>query len=195
EENNSWNWRGKKRAYFHLPFSQLACQNLATALMVIEVLEERLAVSEASIHQGLKTVSLPGRIEIKENLITEIVDVAHNPAAVAFLAKRLQKLSCLGRTHAVFSMLADKDLSGSLREIKNQIDEWHVAPLQVARGASQEKLKKAFEAEKITSVYFYASIQEAQQAARSVTRENDRLLIFGSFHVVAQCRNKSAFAE
>lgn len=185
-EETCWSWQGNTSAYSHLPFSKLACQNISTVLMGIELLQSRLPVREESVYQGIKMVSLPGRIEIIPGAITEIRDVAHNPAAMMFLAERLKKISPSGRRRAVFSMLADKDLAGSLKEIKNLIDEWHVAPLAVKRGAGLEILREAFEVEGISGVQFYASVADAYQGARKVAIEKDQVLVFGSFHTVAE---------
>jgi len=182
---DSWEWRGENSAYAQLPFSQLAVQNISTALMAVEILQTRLPVSEEVIRQAIKTVSIPGRIEIIPGPVTEIHDVSHNPAAVAFLSQRMQQLSCQGKTRAVFSMLGDKDIAGSLREIKMLIDEWVVAPLGVPRAASREQLVQAFQAEGISAVTYFDSVKQAAEVARKVSQENDRLLVFGSFHTVA----------
>lgn len=188
EGETSWNWRGQKSIYSGLPYSQLAPQNISTAFMAIELLQERLPVSKTAIYKAIQKLSLPGRIEIREGPVTEIHDVAHNPAAVAHLAKHLKQHPASGKTRAIFSMLADKDLIGSLREIKNQIDEWYVAPLLVKRGASLESLRIGFQTAEIDTVFFYESLSQAEKAARGVAQENDRLLFFGSFHTVSETR-------
>jgi folylpolyglutamate synthase/dihydropteroate synthase len=41
-------------------------------------------------------------------------------------------------------MLSDKDIIGSIEAIKDEIEEWHVAPLDDARAACLEKLKNCF---------------------------------------------------
>ena len=64
-----------------------------------------------------------------------------------YTLKRLSQEKCSGKTYAVFSMLADKDISSSLGIIKNEIDAWYVAPLACKRSASEDYLKTCFEAE------------------------------------------------
>lgn len=190
QENQTWSWRGKNKAYADLPFSQLAPQNISTALMAIEMLQDRLPVSEDAIRRGIQNVTLPGRIEIHPGSVTHIYDVGHNPAAVQFLAERLQKMPRRGKTRALFSMLRDKDIAGSLRAIKNHIDEWHIAPLTTPRAAELEYLRAAFQQENISATQFYPSIRHAKQAVENQALAEDLILIFGSFHTVAEAKSE-----
>jgi dihydrofolate synthase/folylpolyglutamate synthase len=181
----TWSWQGKDKHYLQLPPSTLAYQNISSALMAIELLQTKLPVSEEALRQGIKTLSLAGRIEIIPGAITEILDVAHNPAATLFLAERLKQLPCRGKTRAVFSMLGDKDIEASIRSLKEQVSEWYLGPLRVKRAASIEKLTAAFEQEGIKNFHLAASIEESYQQAKKVSEAGDRLLILGSFHTVA----------
>jgi dihydrofolate synthase/folylpolyglutamate synthase len=182
---NSWVWQSQKNAFADLPLTSLALQNMATVLMTVELLQQRLAVSRQAIDTGLQQVKLTARIQVLTGDITQIFDVAHNPAAAQWLADKLKILFCGGKTRAVFSMLADKDIGATLQVIKNYIDEWHIAALPVARGASLEILQHAFQQEKITSLKSYADVAQAYQAAFSTSKTGDRVVVFGSFYTVA----------
>jgi dihydrofolate synthase/folylpolyglutamate synthase len=171
--------------YSHLPLNHLAIQNMSTVLMVITLLQSRLPVIELAIHQGLRKAHLQGRVQVKEGPITEIYDVSHNPASCAYLAERLSALNSSGKTFAVFSMLADKDIVSSIQSIRDNIDVWYVAPLPVKRAASQEMLAKAFKEAGINAMIFFPSIQKAYAAAKQNAQKGDRLVMFGSFHTVA----------
>ena len=74
-----------------------------------------------------------------------VIDVAHNPHAARCLAQALTAMEITGRTHAVFAMLRDKDIAGVVRELKSQVDHWHLAPLPGPRGASLGELQAASE--------------------------------------------------
>lgn len=185
-----WCWQFKWKKIDQLPLNQLSIQNMANVLMVLELMQVRLPVTEAQIRIGLKKVVLPGRIQVEEGEITQIFDVAHNPAAMAFLANRLAQLPCEGKTLAVFSMLADKDISGSISVIENQIDEWFVAPLAVKRGASMQMLQEKFAGR--DKVNFYLSLIDAYQAALKQAEQGDRVVVFGSFYTVAATFNARA---
>lgn len=169
----------------NLPQPKLAIQNMATALMAIALLQPTLPVAKEAVVLGLTHANLPGRLQKIPGAVLEIYDVSHNPASVGWLKEHLDSLSCEGNTYAVFSMLADKDIAASLHAIKPYIHEWYVAPLEAKRAASEEVLKKVFKETHIAKVNFFETIQLAYQAAKSIATPKDRIVIFGSFHTVA----------
>lgn len=186
EKNKTWDWQFQDLRYQDLPLNTLYLQNMSIVLAVVTLMQEKCPVMRTEINKGLSTISLPARIQIVPGLITEIYDVSHNPAAVAFLAKKLQSLSCTGKTYAVFSMLADKDIVESLKNIKMHINAWYVAPLAIKRAASMEKLKQSFTEADISSVTFLEKIVDAYSQVKQIAKAGDRIIIFGSFHTVAE---------
>lgn len=182
----AWSWRNEKIHYENLPKNTLALQNMSTVLMTIALLDSRLAVNRSAIEKGLQNVYLPARIEIFEDDITEIFDVSHNPAAIEFLNAALKKLPCSGKTRAVFSMLEDKDILSSIHAIKNRIDIFYTAPLQTKRAAPHALLKTSFQEAAVEHVNFYENIKNAYEAAKNEAKTGDRIIVFGSFHTVAE---------
>ncbi len=187
KKKNSWDWHSEKNTLEHLSTPPLFLQNMSAVLMAIELLQERLPVSRDAIDKGLKNIHLPGRIQYMLGGITRIADVSHNPAAIAHLAEHLHQHPISGKTIAVFSMLSDKDIIGSIEAIKDEIEEWHVAPLDDARAACLEKLKNCFNRTGIKDVYFYDALHGAEKEAIKRIKSQDRLVIFGSFKTVAVC--------
>ena len=181
-----WSWQSEGIAYTHLPRNALATQNMSTVLMAISLSQSQLPVDRAAIDRGLANVNLPGRIQIVPGVVTEIYDVSHNPAAVTWLADRLRAMPCNGKTHAVFSMLADKDIVQSVNAIKDMIDDWYIAPLATKRGASEDVLRHVFKQAEISNVELFASISEAYKMAQNKSEPGDRIVVFGSFHTVAE---------
>ena len=187
EEKSSWSFSShtQKKAYQALPLTSLATQNMSTVLMAVTLLQPQLPVSEKTLRHALAHIHLPGRIQIIEGEVQKIYDVSHNPASVQHLATRLQSMPHQGKTFAVFSMLADKDISASIDAIKSVIDEWHIAPLPqtIKRSANIEQLKAAFHGSEI--IHIHASVEEAFFAAGQRATRGDRIVVFGSFHTVA----------
>ena len=186
EKERSWDWCSEKTKFMHLPLSGLLLQNMSTVLMVIELLQDKLPVQRGAIELGLRTIKLPGRIQVSSGDVTRILDVSHNPAAVELLVGYLSKTVCGGKTHAVFSMLADKDIVETIRVAETVVDYWHVAPLNSERKASLEVLGYCFRKLNLRNVAFYDSIKEAENVAMQQVTLHDRLVVFGSFRTVAE---------
>lgn len=66
-------------------------------------------MSADAIRLGVRQARLHGRFEIASERPRVILDVAHNPQAMAGLAGNLEAMPCAGKTLAVVGMLADKD--------------------------------------------------------------------------------------
>ena len=159
---------------------------MSTVLMTIELLQQKALVSRKAIDKVFATLTLPGRIQVIPGEITHVFDVSHNPAAAEWLAKNLSKITGKGKTRAVFSQLADKDIVATILTIKQWIDDWFIAPLPVARGATQNKLAECFQQASVKNVTHYPAIKDAYQAAINASKRGDRIIVFGSFHTVSE---------
>lgn len=185
EEQAGWCWQSEKNKLEHLPLPVLALQNMATVLMVIELLAIQHPVERSAIDQALVNIKLPGRIQIIPGEVTQIFDVSHNPAAAKLLITKLRQQSYKGKHRAVFSMLADKDIVTTIQVMTSFIDEWFIAPLPVPRGASQEVLIKSFQKAGVKAFEWHSSIANAFKAAKGQSKAGDCIVIFGSFHTVS----------
>ncbi len=183
-EETSWQWQSAKTVYKKLPLPSLALANMANVLMAIELMQPLLPIKREAIDSALHSIKLPGRIQVVEGPVTRIFDVSHNPAGAEWLAEKLKTMPCQGKTRAIFSMLADKDIRGTIHVIKDQIDEWHIAQLSEERAAPLAKLLACFAAENI-AVLRYQDLKEAYHSALMLSQPGDRVIVFGSFHVVA----------
>lgn len=190
ENATSWSWWSEKTDFEQLPLPQLLLQNMSTVLMGVELLSSQLPVQRKTIDDVMKNISLPGRIQIIPDNITTICDVSHNPASVSIFSKYLKKHPISGKSYAVFSMLGDKDISATLSLIKNDIDIWHVASLQCDRAASQVLLTQHFFQNHIQNVLWFDSIKKAYDFTKTQAKLQDRIIIFGSFHTVAEAIEK-----
>ena len=186
EKNNSWTWWSEKNRFDNLPLPTLALQNMSTVLMTVELLQEKLPVLRSAIDEALARVTLAGRIQIISDVFTTILDVSHNPASAEWLARNLKKQKIRGKTRAVFSMLADKDIVATILTIKDSIDEWSIAPLSVPRGASLDLLIDSFHQSGVKNVTSYPTIVAAYEEVRRVSTAGDCIVVFGSFHTISR---------
>jgi dihydrofolate synthase/folylpolyglutamate synthase len=178
----SWEWKTKDLSLTHLPLPQIPIQNASTALMAITCMNTLLPVNDKHIIQALSQLKVPGRFQVVNKHCPIILDVAHNPQSAKLLAENLDKHPCQGRTFAVFSALADKDIAGIIAPLTQNIDLWFYAGLDAARASSLEQLTTCLEG---LTKQKYASIELAYQAALCSANKDDRIVVFGSFFVVA----------
>ena len=183
-----WSLHTKAGHLTALPFPALRgdyqLSNAAAALLATQVLQPRLPVALSAIHAALRSVRLPGRFEQAGERPILLLDVAHNPQAMAALAHNLAAQPCVGRTLAVVGMLSDKDIAGALAALCGKIDVWLLATLAVPRGATADVLARAV-APLGGRVELFASPELALQRAVGLAGEDDRIAAFGSFYTVA----------
>ncbi len=184
-QGDQWRWISGAQSRNALPLPALrgAVQlaNAAAVLMVLARLGERFPVSQQAVRSGLLAVRLPGRFQVLPGRPMQILDVAHNPHSTRALAQTLAQQPCPGRTLAVLGMLDDKDIVASVASLHRRVDDWYLASLDVPRGVSAARLRAALGGEG----QCFASVHAARTAALSVMHDDDRLVIFGSFHTVA----------
>jgi dihydrofolate synthase / folylpolyglutamate synthase len=161
--------------------------NASAALAALETQRDRVPVAAQDVRTGLATVELPGRFQVLPGRPAVVLDVAHNPQAAAVLAGNLDAMGFYPETYAVFGMLKDKDIAGVCAALEGRISAWFAATLTGPRAASSAELARAIAASRAGGdVQECASPAEAFAAARNRARENDRIVVFGSFHTVAE---------
>jgi len=184
-EDETWSWQGMAKSYQQLPKPTLAIDNVATALAATSLAP--LVLTDEAIQKGIKSARLSGRAECFLHNGTQIImDVAHNPHGAAFF---MQQLSAgHGKTFAVFAMLADKDIAGTVAACLGQIDQWFVSSLDVPRGASANSIVPLLQDNGMYVGGIYHSVAAAMRAACQTAQTGDRILVFGSFYTVAAAK-------
>ena len=186
---DSWQWQannGSLKIDLPLPALQGAFQlnNAACAVAAVQIMRQQLPVSQEALAQGIAQAQNRARFQIIQQQPEIILDVAHNPHAARALASSLKNLPAK-RTLAVFSILADKDSDSVISILRDSIDEWFIAPLDLPRGMTLTALTAKLKKHDIKAIHPYNTIQAAYTAALSQVTENDRIIVFGSFHTVA----------
>ncbi|MEO8125131.1 MAG: folylpolyglutamate synthase/dihydrofolate synthase family protein, partial [Burkholderiales bacterium] len=207
-DRQQWNWFGRERRYTGLahPVLRGANQllNAAGVLAVFEALRESLPITAQAIRVGLARVELPGRFQIVPGQPTLVLDVAHNPHAVATLAHNLDQMGFFPRTHAVFGAMQDKDIAQMLCRMAPLVDTWHFSDLPTARAISAEALQalhtKLVSAGKCKGpgkvrVECHASPELALRTALAAADPADRIVVFGSFFTVGGVMEKVLTAK
>ena len=182
----SWTGRGRRRNALAYPALRGANQllNASGVLAVFEALRERLPISAQAVRNGLAAVELAGRFQIVPGQPALVLDVAHNPHAVATLAFNLDQMGFYPRTHAVFGAMADKDIAGMLARIGPLVQCWYVCDLPLPRAARAADLAAAVRAlpeVQDASPSSHESPVAALRAALAAADPADRIVVFGSF--------------
>lgn len=181
----SWQWQGVSQQYQHLVLPLVPIQNVATSLAVLEQLNK--LPSTELLQQVLQQLSLPGRMQRLQQSPTVMVDVAHNPQSATYLASQLQRLKPRHtKVVALVGMLKDKDIAHSLLPLTAYVDEWHLVTLLGTRGADSALLMQALqENTPHPSAQQHAAIEEAYPKILSTLKQDDLLVVFGSFVTVS----------
>jgi dihydrofolate synthase/folylpolyglutamate synthase len=183
-------WGGDGRKLGGLAFPSLRGEvqlhNASCALAALNALRDRLPVTAQDIRRGLAEVEVAGRCQVVPGRPQIVLDVAHNPQAVAALAASLGGMGFARTTWAIFGMMADKDIAGVVESIKHRIDRWLPCDLPGPRAASAAELVKTLK--KVGAggtAEAFASPTAALGFARDNASDDDRILAFGSFLTVA----------
>lgn len=189
-DRNQWQYRGwtMRRSGLAHPALRGANQllNAATALAALEGLRDTFPVAMDAIRRGLIGVELPGRFQVLPGRPPVVLDVAHNPQAAGVLAENLDSMGFYRETWAVFGMLRDKDVEGVVTRLRLRVDHWLLASLEGPRGAQAIRLREAMQRLVPESgLELFDGPAEAFRSARERAREDDRIIVFGSFLTVA----------
>lgn len=189
QSSDTWQWSGPGVVLDALPLPALPgpfqLQNAAGVVMVVQTLAAHLPVTEQAIRTGLRTARVAGRFTVVAGLFETIFDVAHNPHAATALAQALAERPCSGRTLAVCGMLSDKDAAGVAAALTAQVQHWYLGGLSGPRGQSAVQLAERMKLPP-TQRHLVPDVAAAYAAAQSAARAGDRLLVFGSFHTIAE---------
>jgi len=198
-DQQQWSYRGREQRRNSLAYPALRganqLLNASGVLAALEALRARMPVSQQAVRHGFAEVLLPGRLQVLPGLPAVVLDVAHNPHAVAHLASNLDAMERPGREFAVFGVMRDKDVDAIVAVLKDRFERWYLADLPGARAASAQWIAERLRAAGIgahdgdatepSRIECHATPTQALRAARAAARPNDRIVVFGSFLTVA----------
>lgn len=196
-EDDHWTYRSRATCWADLPLPAMAgaCQlrNASGALAALDAIQDRLPVDEAAIRRGLAATRVPGRFQYIAQAPAVILDVAHNPEAARALAATLHGQPVGGRTLAVVGMLADKDAAGVFAALRDEIDAWWTCTPASPRARDAQALAAELRGQVgEVPIHVQPDVARALTEARSAAREDDRILVFGSFYTVAAVLDHAA---
>ena len=192
--NGLWSWTSTcpetnaNKAYNDLSCSHIPQDNIATAIMVLNILAEDLSLTlnTAFINNIIENTKVPGRIEKFIGNSDIILDVAHNPQAARYLATQLREMKYT-HIYAVVGMLLDKDIENTITPLTSHVDKWFFGTLDAYRGCEAKKLAEVAPIDR-HKVNCFDNVTQAFRIATQNAKKNDLILVFGSFYTVAEIR-------
>lgn len=196
-----WQWQWQQEAPIELPPLTMRAprqyDNAAAALALLRALSTqqthgRLSrldprVSAKRLGNALAAVRVPARLQLLARAPELWIDVAHNPQAAESLAEFLQEQPRAGRTLAVYGALSDKDVLGVVGALQGMVRHWFIAGLDTInpRGLSAEALLGRVAPGLDAPYSLHDGVAGAISAAQAQAQASDRIVIFGSFFLVA----------
>jgi len=185
--DHGWTWR-EPGFEIELPLPALAApaqlDNAAAAIAALRALP--IELPEAAIVEGVRSAHVPGRLQVISESPEVLVDVAPNPHAAAQVAGWLPAPP--KRPPAVFGALRDKDVDAVVAAIDPLLMEWHLAGIHDAgvRGGGPELLAaRMLGRVDAGRLHQHRDAAIALKAALAASEADERVLVFGSFHIVA----------
>lgn len=187
-EAERWDYHSQRCSLSELPAPALRgaiqYRNAASALTARQLLAVPGGCDRERVADALRGVRLPGRFQVVSGEIEWILDVAHNEPAAQVLAQALSARPSRGRTWAVAGLLEDKDAAAIGRALDAHIDRWILSGIgEEPRGLSAEALAARLPALR-GAVEQAPTVSAACERARRQAQPGDRIVVFGSFHVV-----------
>lgn len=175
------------RAPEHWTAAQFRNASLALAALT------RLAPSELLTAEFLNPVLLrstpPGRFQVVRREHDWILDVAHNPQAATVLREQLATLPRPATGPAavtvVTALLADKAIAGFAAELAPVAGQWIVSGVDDPRASTEGGMREALAAAGVYPVAWEPTPAAAFERARQVTPAGGRIVVCGSFRIVA----------
>ena len=160
--------------------------NASMVVTAVQSFQHTLPVNIKSIEQGLSNASVIGRLQKLGECPELLVDVAHNPQSAGALAEFLNDNPAPGKTVALFSALADKDLNGILKPLVGAFDAWHIVPLEGPRAQDTHVLREKLQDYGVNgAIETHNEFNTAIKMLQNTLNCEDRVVAFGSFLVVS----------
>lgn len=164
-------------------------ENTATAYAALRVANEHgLPLSVESIQKGFKDVDWPGRFEVLRRDPPVVVDAAHNRDSARRLMLTLKTYFKDWPVVLVFGASEDKDISGMLAELMQNVDQMIFTRSYHPRAIEPESLVALVQGYGKSAVVVPA-VEDALERALEVAGEDKLVLITGSIFIAAGGRH------
>ncbi len=193
-ESDRWQWQGQHAARLtglRAPGHWTAAQfrNASLALAALSRLTPTVPLTASFLNPVLLSSTPPGRFQVVQREHEWILDVAHNPQAAAVLREQLKTRDPppAGRQGVtmVTALLADKAIADFVTQLVPVAGRWIVSGVDDPRASSEGRMRDAMAQAGALDVTWVAEPVGAFELARRVTVPGGRIVVCGSFRIVA----------
>jgi len=169
-------------------------RNAAVALGLVEALQRQgVSIPHDAICEGVRSVRLPGRLEVLQEDPLILLDGAHNPAGAEALGLFLKTLDPgrRGRHWLMIGMMQDKKISAVLEPLLRWADVLLLCRPEIARAADPARLAEVarqVSPSRNLKICIQDHIPEALLFAQACLSAQDSLVVAGSFYAVGEAR-------
>lgn len=161
-------------------------ENASTALSAINLLQETFPIEISVLHLGFnqiaETTNFKGRFQKINDRPLTIIDAAHNPDGVKNLMSEIEDLN-FSQLHIVYGSSNDKDVSEVFSQLPKSAN-YYLTTFDSKRSLSPEELEELAMSNALKATFFSGS-KNALSAAQKNAANEDLILIFGSFYIMA----------
>jgi len=157
--------------------------NAAIALCTAELLSMLgFGMDQREVYAGLSQVTWPGRLQITKEKPTIILDGAHNVDGIRTLVNFLKKQFPDRKRLLIFGVMKDKEYEKMLEELLPSVDEVIFTSSTNERALLPESMEKFAPKAVIAN-----DAARALKKVKSMSEENDVIIITGSLYLIGEC--------
>lgn len=184
----AWSWRGRRHAVEGLAWppagTPAQLRNASVVLAALEAYAPALLADAGAVGRIVAGVRPPGRFQRVERGHEWILDVAHNPQAVATLRAQLDTLPPASETTVVIGILGDKDLDAFVAALGDVARRWVCCSVEDARARDAASIAASLRELVAGEVLAAGAPADALAEAAARTPRGGRIVVCGSFRVV-----------
>ena len=189
-----WSWQGLGAARLDglvapAHWTDAQYRNASVAIAALASLADPPPLRAVTLNPVLLRSTPPGRFQRVQREHEWVLDVAHNPQAAGVLAAQLRTLAPppagSGALTVVLALLADKDIGAFVAVLRDLPARWILTTVDDPRASGEAPMRAALATAGLEAAAFEPEPARAFDLASRVTPAGGRILVTGSFRIVA----------
>ena len=165
-------------------------ENAKTALATLDMLRcnSLISITDEQIANGFAKAVNPARLELLSEKPIVLLDGAHNPNGIEALKSAIQKFLPNKYIIAITGMLADKDVSTSVKLLDGVFDRVYTVPVHNPRAMHPAKLMQQYARFVDDTVTFESAEHAFDMAFEQAEKTDCAVVICGSLYLAGEIR-------